>query len=221
SEAEWDLLRSVVARSERPLSFVQIHDSLRASRNTAGIERTNEELRSLIKQAINTGVLERLGKGSRVMYRIAQPIDPDQVELISEAAEPVITAPSVDATPDVVVDPDQVEMITSTTAPVDTPVVADAATAETASDATPKKSTRRRSTRAKADKPAETPAPIADEPVAEVAPAAEAAPKKPTRRRSTKAKAEAVAEAEPAAETAPKKSTRRRRTKAADEESEA
>ncbi|MGB9753467.1 NYN domain-containing protein [Roseiflexus castenholzii] len=71
TDAEWQMLREVVVSAGRPLSFAQIHDLLRGARNNAGIVRTNEELRSLIKQAINTGVLRRSGKGARVVYHLA------------------------------------------------------------------------------------------------------------------------------------------------------
>src|SRR5690606_4191977 len=83
TEEEWNLLRETVASAERPLSFAQIHDRLRAARNTAGVLRTNEELRTLIKQAINNGVLERQGKGNRVTYRIAAPPEADLTELLA------------------------------------------------------------------------------------------------------------------------------------------
>ncbi len=71
TDAEWQMLHDVVASAGRPLSFAQIHDLLRSARNNAGIFRTNEELRSLIKQAINTGILRRSGKGARVVYHLA------------------------------------------------------------------------------------------------------------------------------------------------------
>jgi len=88
TEQEWALVAEVVGRLERPASFQQIHDLLRDARNNAGITRTNEELRSLIKQSINNGTLERIGKGSRASYRLAPPADdttPDQAEQIVQA----------------------------------------------------------------------------------------------------------------------------------------
>ena len=68
TDLEWALVIDVVGRLERPASFQQIHDLLRDARNNAGITRTNEELRSLIKQSINNGTLERIGKGNRASY---------------------------------------------------------------------------------------------------------------------------------------------------------
>jgi uncharacterized protein (TIGR00288 family) len=86
TEAEWQMLRSVVAAAGRPLTFAQIHDLLREARNNAGIFRTNEELRSLIKQAINSGMLRRSGKGARIVYHLAPQEPPEHTEQPSDAA---------------------------------------------------------------------------------------------------------------------------------------
>lgn len=95
TDAEWQMLHDVVASAGRPLSFAQIHDLLRSARNNAGIFRTNEELRSLIKQAINTGVLRRSGKGARVVYHLAPQEALEAVEGIAGVAlhTPVEEAP--------------------------------------------------------------------------------------------------------------------------------
>lgn len=87
TDAEWQMLRDVVTAAGRPLSFAQIHDLLREARNNAGIFRTNEELRSLIKQAINTGVLRRSGKGSRVVYHLAPQETPESAEATAAQVE--------------------------------------------------------------------------------------------------------------------------------------
>jgi len=86
TEAEWQMLRNVVAAAGRPLTFAQIHDLLREARNNAGIFRTNEELRSLIKQAINSGMLRRSGKGARIVYHLAPQEPPEHTEQPSDAA---------------------------------------------------------------------------------------------------------------------------------------
>jgi len=99
TDDEWRLLHEVVVRFDRPVSFVQIHDALRNARNSAGISRTNEELRSLIKQGINSGVLERIGKGSRASYRLAQQADQaaspegEAPDLTEQLAPPAIEQP--------------------------------------------------------------------------------------------------------------------------------
>jgi uncharacterized protein (TIGR00288 family) len=93
---EWQLLRDTMARFERPVAFPQIHDALRDARNREQIDRTNEELRSLVKQAINSGVLERIGKGTRVSYRLAPTVEAmteaEPAEQPEQAAEPAPAA---------------------------------------------------------------------------------------------------------------------------------
>ncbi len=73
SPEERQFVQAIVGASERPLSFQQIHDLLRNTRNRGadGVSRTNEELRSLIKLSINSGELHRIGRGNRVSYRLA------------------------------------------------------------------------------------------------------------------------------------------------------
>ncbi|MEM8534168.1 MAG: NYN domain-containing protein [Chloroflexota bacterium] len=74
TEDEWQTLRDVMKEFTRPVSFAKIHDTLREVRNRdeTGIVRTNEELRTLVKQAINNGMFTRTGKGSRVTYQLAE-----------------------------------------------------------------------------------------------------------------------------------------------------
>ena len=79
-EQDWQFLRDVLTNYNRPASFAQIHDLLRNARNELSVSRTNEELRSLVKQAINSGILARQGKGSRVTYRVAGDAVPPETE---------------------------------------------------------------------------------------------------------------------------------------------
>jgi uncharacterized protein (TIGR00288 family) len=95
TEAEWQMLRNVVAAAGRPLTFAQIHDLLREARNNAGIFRTNEELRSLIKQAINSGMLRRSGKGARIVYHLAPQESLEHTEQPSDAASDPLSEVSV------------------------------------------------------------------------------------------------------------------------------
>ncbi len=83
-------------RYERPISFAQIHDAMRDARNNAGIVRTNEELRTLIKQAINSGMLERSGKGNRVTYRLAQSGEPAETLETPELEGQVFAPPAAE-----------------------------------------------------------------------------------------------------------------------------
>jgi uncharacterized protein (TIGR00288 family) len=72
TDEEWRVFCVMMQDFPKPTSFGQIFDSLRELRNKQVITRTNEQLRSLIKQAINNGVLERSGRGKRVYYMLKQ-----------------------------------------------------------------------------------------------------------------------------------------------------
>jgi uncharacterized protein (TIGR00288 family) len=209
ADAEWQLLHDVVERFERPASFAQIHDALRNARNSAGINRTNEELRSLIKQAINTGTLERIGKGNRASYRLAQPVEAtDQGQDAAQALsdQPESMAPQTaeveqpNAVPELVVPEiaaaDQTAMIEASAAPSKAPA---------------KRSRPRRKPAGAA--PPEAPAETVPTLVAEAAPLAANEPaKKPSRSPQKKAMPAATPAAEAPAE-APAKPQRSRRKK--------
>jgi len=197
TELEWALVVDVVGRLERPASFQQIHDLLRDARNNAGIARTNEELRSLIKQSINNGTLERIGKGNRASYRLAPPAEdvaPDQAEQIAQAQseQPADTQPEF-YTPEAAAQAAQLD--------VETP--AESTAEPQAAQQAAKRSRSRR-------KPAVEATPAV---VVAPTPVAEAAPAKPAR--SARKKAAPVAEAAPAApaeEPAKPKRARRKKT---------
>ena len=203
TELEWALVIDVVGRLERPASFQQIHDLLRDARNNAGITRTNEELRSLIKQSINNGTLERIGKGNRASYRLAPPpeeVAPDQAEQIAQAQgeQPADTQPEF-FTPEAAAQAAQLEV----EAPAES-----TAEPETAQPAAKRSRSRR--------KPAAEATPVVE---AAPTPVAEAAPAKPARSSRKKAAPVAVAEAVPAApaeEPAKPKRARRKKTASAE-----
>jgi hypothetical protein len=197
TDQEWALVVDVVGRLERPASFQQIHDLLRDARNNAGITRTNEELRTLIKQSINNGTLERIGKGNRASYRLAPPADeiaPDQAEQIVQAQDEQPT----DAQPEFFTPEAAAQAAQATTeAPAEAPAEPEAA---------PTAAKRSRSRR----KPAAETTPAVE---AAPAPVAEAAPAKPAR--SSRKKAAPAAETAPAApaeEPAKPKRARRKKT---------
>ncbi|HEU5100077.1 MAG TPA: hypothetical protein VFU22_13705, partial [Roseiflexaceae bacterium] len=199
TDVEWQLLGDVVGRLERPASFQQIHDLLRDARNNAGITRTNEELRSLIKQGINSGMLERIGKGNRASYRLAPPAEegaPDQAEQIAQAqSEQLPEAQPEFYTPEAAAQAAQFGMETPE-------VIAE-------SEATPEPA-----------KPAEKPKRPRRKPAGEAAPAptAEAAPAKPARgsRKKAAAAPPAAAETIEAPTEEPAKPKRSRRKKSAE-----
>jgi len=86
TDLEWALFREIVLRFERAVPFNQIHNALREARKNNDLNRTNEELRTLIKQAINTGMLERSGKGNNIVYRlvVTEPATEDAKDTVAE-----------------------------------------------------------------------------------------------------------------------------------------
>jgi len=122
SDEERSWVRAMVAASERSLSFQQIHDQLREKRKReGGIQRTNEELRSLIKIAINTGELQRIGRGNRVSYRVASAGNPVVVTPVVEQPVMVPTpereyVPAVEVPVRAIPADDGLDMIVATTA---------------------------------------------------------------------------------------------------------
>lgn len=117
SSEERQFVRAIVGASERPLSFQQIHDLLRNTRNRGadGVSRTNEELRSLIKLSINSGELQRIGRGNRVSYRlavVAPTIEPETPVATPVAPTPaVVVAPVVAPTPAVTMIPTPADVV--------------------------------------------------------------------------------------------------------------
>jgi uncharacterized protein (TIGR00288 family) len=228
NDTEWSVLREIVLRSERPIPFNQIHNALREARKSAGINRTNEELRTLIKQAINSGLLERSGKGNNIVYRLAEhaalPSDaPDQAEMIAAAIGQPGDAPTTDEQP-AFYTPEagaQAEMAVATATELDPLVVPPTViTAEdsTVEEAAPAKTRRSRQRRKPAEPveaaPSAEAAPIVEAPVADAAAVAEAPTKRPRRKKATPTnEATPVAEVAPPAEAPAKpKRTRRKQT---------
>ena len=70
SEGEWAIFSQLMRGFTKPASFQQIFDTLRGQRKEHNLTRTNEQLRTMVKQAINTGLIERSGRGKRVYYTL-------------------------------------------------------------------------------------------------------------------------------------------------------
>jgi uncharacterized protein (TIGR00288 family) len=70
ADEEWVVFRTMMSGFSKPASFQQIFDTLRGLRKDQQLVRTNEQLRSLVKQAINSGLLERSGRGKRIYYQL-------------------------------------------------------------------------------------------------------------------------------------------------------
>ena len=212
SSEERQFVQAIVGASERPLSFQQIHDLLRNTRNRGadGVSRTNEELRSLIKLSINSGELHRIGRGNRVSYRLAvvAPVsDPENVVApVSEPANAVAPVTMIPTPADMVDDG-----LTLATAPSKAPRRTKRQDAPVATLPTPAPV----STRAPvAAKKTNVPTPV---PVSAPAPVES---KKPNQRRTTKATPAPVAKTPeftppvaPASTPEPTRATPRRRKK--------
>lgn len=69
-EREWEIFRSSMAQFVEPVRFANIFSALRGLRNQEVLGLTNNELKELVKQAINRGMLQRTGRGARAYYRL-------------------------------------------------------------------------------------------------------------------------------------------------------
>ncbi|MEI7642800.1 MAG: NYN domain-containing protein [Chloroflexales bacterium] len=70
SDEEWAFFSTMMRGFSKPVSFQQIFDALRGLRKDQSLTRTNEQLRTMVKQAINSDLLDRSGKGKRVYYTL-------------------------------------------------------------------------------------------------------------------------------------------------------
>ncbi len=70
SDEEWAFFSTMMRGFSKPVSFQQIFDALRGLRKDQSLTRTNEQLRTMVKQAINNELLERSGRGKRVYYAL-------------------------------------------------------------------------------------------------------------------------------------------------------
>lgn len=83
-DAEWHMFTHAIAGFVKPASFAQIFDILREQRKQHNWTRTNEQIRTMVKQAINNGLLERVIRGKRVYYRLKPGNQPKEYEEVSE-----------------------------------------------------------------------------------------------------------------------------------------
>ena len=83
-DTEWHMFTHTMAGFAKPVSFAQIFDLLREQRKQHNLTRTNEQIRTMVKQAINNGVLERVGRGKRVYYKLKSDNQPEGHEEVPE-----------------------------------------------------------------------------------------------------------------------------------------
>jgi hypothetical protein len=95
-EREWQIFRGSMSQFNDPVRFVEIFSALRGLRNQEVFDLTNNELKELVKQAINRGLLQRTGRGARAYYRLSSQYRVAQDEV---RPQPVATQPSTPAQP--------------------------------------------------------------------------------------------------------------------------
>jgi uncharacterized protein (TIGR00288 family) len=68
---EWRVLLEAMSQFSGPVRFIEIFGALRGARNQELVELTNSEIKDLVKQAINRGLLQRTGRGAKAYYRLS------------------------------------------------------------------------------------------------------------------------------------------------------
>lgn len=92
-DREWDIFRGSMSQFGEPVRFAEIFNALRGLRNQEVMELTNNELKELVKQAINRGMLQRTGRGARAYYRLSSQYRVPRTEVAdTPEVEPVAPA---------------------------------------------------------------------------------------------------------------------------------
>ena len=91
ADREWQIFRASMSQFVDPVRFAEIFSALRGLRNQEVFDLTNNELKELVKQAINRGMLQRTGRGARAYYRLSTQyrVAQDAVQIDQGSAEPV------------------------------------------------------------------------------------------------------------------------------------
>jgi uncharacterized protein (TIGR00288 family) len=71
SDMDWAVFEEAMRQFDQPVLFIQIYDALRGLRNKEIIELSNQDIKGMIKVAINEGLLLRSTRGSHAYYQIA------------------------------------------------------------------------------------------------------------------------------------------------------
>ncbi len=72
SAEEWELFRTTVRELGKPATFQQLLTALQNARKQHNLPRTTEENRTMLKQAIHHGMLERSTRNRRVYYTLVE-----------------------------------------------------------------------------------------------------------------------------------------------------
>jgi uncharacterized protein (TIGR00288 family) len=70
TDKDWAVFEESMRQFDQPALFIQIYDALRGLRNKEIIDLSNQDIKRMIKLAINEGLLLRSTRGSHAYYRI-------------------------------------------------------------------------------------------------------------------------------------------------------
>jgi uncharacterized protein (TIGR00288 family) len=74
TDMDWGVFEEAMRQFDKPVLFIQIYDALRSLRNKEIISLSNQDIKRMVKLAINEGLLVRTTRGSHAYYQI----DPDK-----------------------------------------------------------------------------------------------------------------------------------------------
>jgi hypothetical protein len=67
---DWRVFSDMMRQFDEPVLFIQIYDALRGLRNQEVLDLSNQQIRAMIKQAINTKMLQRSTRGQHAYYKL-------------------------------------------------------------------------------------------------------------------------------------------------------
>ncbi|HEY0605999.1 MAG TPA: NYN domain-containing protein [Herpetosiphonaceae bacterium] len=98
-DREWQIFRGSMSQFTDPVRFAEIFSALRGLRNQEIIDLTNNELKELVKQAINRGMLQRTGRGAKAYYRLSSQYRVTRDDFYGESTPAVVETPEPAAQP--------------------------------------------------------------------------------------------------------------------------
>jgi uncharacterized protein (TIGR00288 family) len=73
---EWQIFRETMIQFGEPVLFIQIYDALRGLRNKEVLDLSNKQIKGMVKQAINKGMLVRTTRGTHGYYHLSPRYSP-------------------------------------------------------------------------------------------------------------------------------------------------
>lgn len=89
-DKDWAVFEEAMRQFDRPVLFIQIYDALRSFRNKDIISLSNQDIKRMVKLAINEGLLLRTTRGPHAYYHI-DPVKPFQPPVLPAEAPPSST----------------------------------------------------------------------------------------------------------------------------------